>query len=111
MSENITSFFELIADASGFDAGFTAAEKKALSFAAEFKAVAASVSADADRMGAAIERSVAVGALSRASANQMIGQRLGFYGAGGSSAAGAAAGAGGVEMGGLLAGLAVPAAV
>ncbi len=86
MSENLVSFFELVADASSFEGEFTKAAKDAGVFAEEFNAASNSVVASADRMGSAIERGLATGSLSRAQASNLIGQRLAFYGASASQA-------------------------
>jgi hypothetical protein len=81
--ENVTSFFELVADASVFEGAFSKAQAKATEFAGVFKATSASVEADANRMGIAIERGIATGSMSRGSANALINDRLKFYGMGG----------------------------
>ncbi len=92
MSENTVEFFELLADTSVFQSAFSKAKASAVEFAGTYKASAASVIADADKMGLSLQRAVATGELSRASANAQIASRLRFYGApGGSAAAGTAA--------------------
>jgi len=95
MSESTVEFFELLADTSVFNSAFNKAKASAIEFAGSFKATSASVEADANRMGLSIERmnrAIATGELSRASANAQIASRLQFYGApGGSAAAGTAA--------------------
>jgi hypothetical protein len=107
MSENIVSFFELVADSSSFSGAFLKAKKDSMEFAGAFKVAATSVEADASKMGAALQRGIATGAVSRASANEMIAQRLRFYGggAGSGAAAGAAGGGGGLGLSGGLGGL------
>jgi hypothetical protein len=97
--EQVTSFFELVADASVFEGAFSKAQAKAVEFAGAFKASAASVEADANKMGSAIERGIATGSLSRSSANAMINDRLKFYGAGGASGSIAADATGGGGLG------------
>jgi hypothetical protein len=106
LSQNVVSFFELVADSSIFTAAFTKAKASALEFAASYKGAASSVAADSNMMGGAMERAVAMGALSPQGANAIIARRLQFYGAPGMGAAatvGAEAGAaGGMGMGGLF---------
>src|SRR5258708_3925634 len=103
MSERVSSFFELIADSSVLEAACSNAKRSATEFAGTFKATSASVEADANKMGIALERNVATGAMSRAQANQMINQRLQFYGGAGGGMP--AAGEHGLSMSGGLMGL------
>jgi len=94
VNENVVSFFELVADASVFEGAFAKAKASAVEFAGAFKATSASVEADANKMGIAIERGIATGSMGRNQANTLIAERLKFYGQG-SGGGGSAAGAGG----------------
>jgi len=105
MSEHVVSFFELVADSKSFQGEFIAAKRQATEFAGAFKVAATSVEADANRMGVALQRSIATGALSRSSANEAIAQRLRFYGGGAGAGAAPTVAAGGLGMSGGLNGL------